>query len=298
MSFEHVTVLLAETVRLLEPAPGRTYADVTLGGGGHAEAILEASSPDGQLIGMDRDEQALAAAKERLSRFGSRASFVHGDFSELRGVLESRRVHGVVADLGVSSPQVDCGDRGFSFNKPGPLDMRMDQTRGATALELIQELDERALADVIYQYGEERRSRPIARSIKRAVEAGEIKTTEDLRRAVVRVTGPRKSGNVDPATRTFQAIRIAVNHELDQLETLLHDLPDVLEDEGVAAIISFHSLEDRLVKRTFRDDERLVAVTKKPIIASEEEVAVNARARSAKLRGARRAVRTIAGVTA
>jgi 16S rRNA (cytosine1402-N4)-methyltransferase len=269
------------------------YADTTLGGGGHAEAILEASSPSGRLIGIDRDPLALEAARARLARFGARAALFHGDMAEIRTILEeagAARVDGLVADLGVSSPQLDDSERGFSFSRPGPLDMRMDPTRGETVLELIARLSESELADVIYQLGEERRSRPIARAIHRALSDGELETTDDLRRAVARAVGPKR-GRIDPATRTFQALRIAVNRELEQLAALLDEIPEVLDDGAVAAVISFHSLEDRMVKRSFRDDSRVARLTKKPIVPSDDEQRDNPRSRSAKLRGARRVAR-------
>lgn len=294
MAFVHETVLVTETLDALAPRAGGVYADATLGGGGHAEGILERSAPDGRLIGLDRDPSALAAARARLERFGGRVTFVHGAFGELGRILAevgAPRVEGVVADVGVSSPQLDRAERGFSFRAGGPLDMRMDPTSGETAQELIASLEERALADLIYELGEERKSRPIARSIKRAEAAGELETTDDLRRAVVRAIGPRKQGGVDPATRTFQALRIAVNDELGQLDALLAQLPDVLVDDGVAVIIAFHSLEDRKVKRAFRGSDVLVPLTKRPVIAGDEERARNPRARSAKLRAARRAAR-------
>lgn len=292
-AFEHASVLLAESIDALGPRSGGVYADATVGGGGHSEAILEASAPDGRLIGVDRDPAALEAARARLARFGDRATLVHGEFAELGRIVReagAARVDGVIADVGVSSPQLDDASRGFSFARSGPLDMRMDPTAGETALELIARLDERELADLIYELGEERRSRPIARSIKRALDAGELETTDDLRRAVHRAFGHRRE-RIDPATRTFQALRIAVNGELDQLTTLVRDIPDLLEDGAVAAIISFHSLEDRIVKRAFRGDERLEPLTKRPVVASEEEVKENPRARSAKLRAARRVAR-------
>ena len=291
--FEHTTVLLNETLELLEPRAGGVYADTTLGGGGHAEAILDRSAPDGRLIGIDRDPAALEAARRRLARFGERAALFHGEMAELKRILSEAgggRVSGLVADLGVSSPQLDDPGRGFSFQRPGPLDMRMDPTRGETALELIARLDESDLADVIYQLGEERKSRRIARSIKHAHDRGELESTEDLRLAVARAVGPKR-GRIDPATRTFQALRIAVNRELEQLEGLIADAPDVLEDGGVLAVISFHSLEDRIVKHAIRDDERLERMHKKPIVATEEEQRLNPRSRSAKLRGARRVPR-------
>ena len=194
---------------------------------------------------------------------------------------------GVVADLGVSSAQLDQEERGFSLAKEGPIDMRMDPTEGETALELIGRSDAEELANIIYRYGEERRSRRIARFLKRAYEEGELETTGDLRRAVHRATGPKR-GRIDPSTRTFQALRIAVNEELADLEAFLELLPSVLKAGGVVAVISFHSLEDRMVKHTFRDSEGLDPLTKRPIVASDEERERNPRSRSAKLRAARR----------
>ncbi|HJL29688.1 MAG TPA: 16S rRNA (cytosine(1402)-N(4))-methyltransferase RsmH, partial [Polyangiaceae bacterium LLY-WYZ-15_(1-7)] len=263
--FHHVSVLLEETVDALAPRAGGVYVDATLGGGGHAEAILERSAPDGRLVGLDRDPAALAAAGERLARFGERVTLVKSPFGRLAAALADvglARVDGVVADVGVSSPQLDDPARGFSFRESGPLDMRMDPTSGETAKELIARLDSTELADLIYALGEERRSRPIARAIKEAEAAGELETTDDLRRAVHRVM--KRRGKIDTATRTFQALRIAVNEELDQLGALLAQLPDVVEDGGVAAVISFHSLEDRKVKRAFKGDRRWKPQTKKP----------------------------------
>ncbi len=292
-AFVHETVLLRETVEAVGPRAGGRYVDATLGGAGHAQAILEASAPDGVLYGIDRDPQALAAARLRLAPFGARARLLHGRFGRVRSLLEEQgvsRVDGVVADLGVSSPQFDDQGRGFSFARSGPLDMRMDPSSDAPLSELLATLSAEELADLLYEYGDERRSRPIARSIKAAIERGELETTEDLRRAVVRVTGP-KHGGIDPATRTFQALRMAVNEERGELESLLASLPDVLEDGGRAAVISFHSGEDRLVKQAFRGDPRLRPMTKKPLVPSEREQTENARARSAKLRVAERVAR-------
>jgi 16S rRNA (cytosine1402-N4)-methyltransferase len=291
--FLHATVLLRETVDAVAPRSGGVYVDATLGGAGHAYAILEASAPDGVVYGIDRDPTALEAARARLSPFGKRAIVLHGTFGKVRELLAPlgvSRIDGLVADLGVSSPQLDRDERGFSFARSGPLDMRMDPSSDEPLSELLQRLSVEELADTIYEYGDERKSRPIARSIKAALERGELSTTEDLRRAVIRVTGPKRSG-VDPATRTFQALRMAVNEELPQLHDLLAELPELLEDGGRAAIISFHSGEDRLVKQAFRDDARLRPLTKKPQIAGEQEQADNPRARSAKLRAAERVAR-------
>jgi 16S rRNA (cytosine1402-N4)-methyltransferase len=282
VTFTHVTVMPTEVVAALDPQPGRTYVDATVGGGGHTEEILSAG---GNVIAVDRDPAALEASQERLEHFGGMVEFIHGTFGDLPRLLEGRRVDGLCADLGVSSPQLDEAARGMSFRHEGPLDMRMDPTSGETALELIDRLDESELADVIYKFGEERRSRRIARSIKRALLSHELATTLDLRRAVVRAVGPVRIGGVDPATRTFQALRIAVNDELGEIERLLEALPAILVPGGVAAIIAFHSLEDRLVKHAFQKD-MWEPLWKKPRVATDEEQAANPRSRSAKLRAA------------
>jgi len=287
--FVHATVLKAEMTQALSPREG-VFVDATVGGGGHTEAILEAHEK-ARVVALDRDSIALEAARGRLARFGDRVTFVKTPFGRIAEALDElgiETVAGVCADLGVSSPQLDDAARGMSFRREGPIDMRMDPSQGETALELIARLGDDELADVIYQYGDERRSRRIARSVKRALAEGQLETTLDLRRAIVRAVGPVRVGGVDPATRTFQALRIAVNRELEELEGLLAALPRVVEAGGVAAILSFHSLEDRLVKRAFHDKEVWAALTKKPVVASDEESAANPRARSAKLRAARR----------
>ncbi|MCC7536326.1 MAG: 16S rRNA (cytosine(1402)-N(4))-methyltransferase RsmH [Deltaproteobacteria bacterium] len=278
-----------EVLDALAPRSGGVYVDATLGGGGHAEAILASSRPAGRVVGIDRDAGARDAARVRLAPWGDRAEIVPGRFGDVRAVLSAlhiERVDGLVADLGVSSPQLDDPSRGMSFRASGPLDMRMDPTQGETARDLVARLPESELADVLYQLGEERRSRAIARRLKRALADGKLETTADARRACVAVLGDR--GRIDPATRTFQALRIAVNDELGELSRLLDALPDVLADRAVAVVLTFHSLEDRLVKRAFRGDERLEPLYKKPLVAGDDEVAVNPRARSAKLRAARR----------
>lgn len=288
-AFVHETVMRAPVVNALAPSAG-VYVDATVGGGGHTEGILEAH-PEARVIALDRDEIALAAAKERLARFGDRVTFVKTPFGEVVAALASAgltQVDGLCADLGVSSPQLDEAARGMSFRREGPIDMRMDRSSGETALELVERLSDDELADIIFHYGEEKRSRRIARSVKRALAEGQLATTLDLRRAIVRAVGPVRVGGVDPATRTFQALRIAVNGELEQLEALLAALPDIIRGDGRVAILSFHSLEDRLVKRAFHDREIWAPLTKKPVVASEEEGAANPRARSAKLRAARR----------
>jgi 16S rRNA (cytosine1402-N4)-methyltransferase len=283
----HASVLLREAVGALAPQEGGLYVDATLGAGGHTAAILEV--PGTRVIGIDRDTSALELARTRLAPFEGRVELLHGRFGEIEALLAGRGpVDGLLADIGLSSMQLDDAARGMSFRAEGPIDMRMDTSAGETALDLIDRLGDDELADVIYRYGEERRSRRVARCIKQARAQGELATTLDLRRAVVRAVGPARIGGVDPATRTFQALRIAVNGELDELEHLLAAAPRVVRPGGVVAIVSFHSLEDRMVKRALRDRALWQPLSKKPVTASDEEIADNPRARSAKLRAAAR----------
>jgi 16S rRNA (cytosine1402-N4)-methyltransferase len=275
----HTPVLLVEIVAQLQPRRGALYVDATVGGGGHAAEILRASAPDGQLIGLDRDEEALAASRERLSEWGARVQLVHANFGELEQVLMSvgvTAVDAIVFDLGVSSRQFDEPSRGFSFQREGVLDMRMDRTTGSSARDFINTASETELADVFFRYGEERRSRFIARRI---VAARPIETTTQLADLI----GPRR-GKIHPATRVFQALRIYVNDELENLRRGLAAGTRVLSAGGRLAVISFHSLEDRIVKHYFRETSALRVVTRKPVIASNEEREENPRARSAKLR--------------
>lgn len=286
--FSHVSVMLGEVLEALEPARGGVFVDATAGGAGHSAALL-AANPELRVVACDRDPLAVRTAQARLRQFGARALCVHASFDQIPARLAEAgitRIDGLLADLGLSSQQLADAERGMSFRSSGPLDMRMDPTRGETALELIERLSQDELANVIYELGEERRSRRVARCIKQAFEAGELKDTLELRRAVVRAVGPRRLGGVDPATRTFQALRIAVNGELDQLITLLAVAKDLLAPGGIAAVISFHSLEDRLVKRAFLDRTTWQRMNKKPVTASDTELAENPRARSAKLRAA------------
>ena len=287
-TYEHTSVLLREVADALLRSPEGLYIDVTLGGGGHSAALLTEAT-GARVIGFDRDPAALAAAQRRLAPWGERFVCGKATFSELGAALTERDVNtvdGIVADLGVSSPQLNQPARGLSFRTEGPLDMRMDPTSGVTAAELVADLSCDELADVLYQYGEERRSRRIARCIKRASELGELTTTLDLRRAVVRAVGPARVGGIDPATRTFQALRIAVNGELDELTALITTAAERLTSGGVLAVISFHSLEDRIVKRALQNRAVWAPLTKKPVTPTEEEIAANPRARSAKLRAA------------
>jgi 16S rRNA (cytosine1402-N4)-methyltransferase len=287
--FEHATVMKDEVVRAIAPRAGGLYVDATLGAGGHTVALLEAE-PKARIVAFDRDPTAIAAATEMLVPVADRVVLVRSVFSRLREQLDAlgiAHVDGVVADLGLSSPQLEDPERGMSFRREGPIDMRMDPDAEKTAFELLASLSDDELANVIFEYGDERRSRRIARSIKKALAVGDLRTTLDLRRAIVRAVGPARVGGIDPATRTFQALRIAVNQELEELAQLLTVLPCVLAPGGVAAILSFHSLEDRLVKRAFLKPG-WAPMTKKPSSPTDEEYAQNHRARSAKLRAARR----------
>jgi 16S rRNA (cytosine1402-N4)-methyltransferase len=289
-SFSHLPVLLEQVISALDAAHGGLFVDATTGGAGHSRAIL-AASPSVRLIATDRDLTAVETARERLSEFGERAHVAHARFSEIASVLDDagiEQVDGILADLGVSSFQLDTAERGMSFRHQGPLDMRMDTSRGETALELIERLEQDELADVIYELGEEKRSRRVARCIKLALADGMLNDTIELRRAIVRAVGPRRVGGIDPATRTFQALRIAVNAELNEIKALLTLARTRLKPGGLLAVISFHSLEDRLVKREFQDRMSWAPLSKKPLIASDEEQAQNPRSRSAKLRVARR----------
>jgi 16S rRNA (cytosine1402-N4)-methyltransferase len=287
----HVAVLPSEVLHYLAPAPGETIVDATVGAGGHARLIAERVGPAGRLIGLDRDESMLDISRPRLA--GLPVTLVHSNFDRLRDALDElgvAAVDGVLADLGFCSDQMDDPERGLSFSQPGPLDMRLDPTRGEPASALLRRLNQRDLADLIYQYGEERFSRRIARRIVEARRAAPVETTEELAELVRRCV-PRPKGRrhvIDPATRTFQALRIAVNDELGALERLLGQLRRCLKPGGRAVLISFHSLEDRQVKNAFRDRTAWEALTRKPVQATEEEVQTNPRARSAKLRAARR----------
>ncbi len=286
----HITVMKNEVVWALEPKSGGLYLDVTGGAGGHSRALLECNRA-ARVVTFDRDPDAISKLREELAEFGDRATIVRGAFSDLKDWAKDAgvdSVDGLIGDLGISSIQLDTGDRGLSFKAEGPIDMRMDRSSGETALELIERLNQDELANVIYQLGEERRSRRVARCIKQAAERGELETTLDLRRAVVRAVGPRRVGGIDPATRTFQALRIAVNEELLELETLIEAASELLAEGAPICLISFHSLEDRIVKRAFLRKETWQRLTKKPLVASADEQRENPRSRSAKLRVARR----------
>jgi len=290
----HVPVLTAEVLRHLRPERGGLFVDCTIGLGGHSRAILEAGPT--RIIGLDRDLSALAAARVTLSPWADRVELVHADYRAIDEVLEQRAIpllDGALADLGVSSLQLDAAGRGFSFRRDEPLDMRMDQTGGDTAADLVARSTERDLADAIYTYGEERFSRRIARAIVEARQQRPIETTLRLASIVRRALPGRGHMRIDPATRTFQALRIWVNQELEGLDRFLEAAARRLRAGARLVVITFHSLEDRIVKHTLRGLERssdagVKVLTKKPIVPAEDEVRMNPRARSAKLRAAER----------
>jgi 16S rRNA (cytosine1402-N4)-methyltransferase len=280
----HVPVMLDEVVQWLEPRAGMVLVDGTLGGGGHTRALAERVGPEGLVIALDRDPAAVEAAKINLAGLPVRP--LHGNYCDLPEVLAEQHVtaiDGVVLDLGLSSDQLADPERGFSFSSDGPLDLRFDPTRGEPASRLVNRLSAQHLADLIYTFGEERYSRRIAAAIVERREQHPIESAADLAQVVRRaVPGPRQ--RIDPATRTFQALRIAVNDELKSLNIGLRRIPDCLKPGARMVVISFHSLEDRPVKEAFREDPRLEVLTKKPITAGPEELARNSRSRSAKLR--------------
>ena len=308
----HIPVLPAEILAALKLQANRNIIDCTVGAGGHAQAILEQTGPHGRLLGIDQDPAALTLAGERLKPFGGRFHLIEANFDQLGQVVTQPPfspehpfgpVHAILADLGVSSMQLDQAERGFSFLKDGPLDMRLGPSTTQSAAELVNHLPEKDLADLIYKYGEERRSRRIARAI---VQARPLYTTQALADIVSRAVGGRRGGRIHPATRTFQALRIAVNDELGALERLLQQAITLIVPGGRLAIISFHSLEDRIVKHFFRQmaspqvtleespfhrslhsqqpQAKIKRITKRPIMATDAEKSINPRSRSAKLR--------------
>ncbi len=289
----HLPVLPAEVLAALEPTAGQVLVDATLGAGGHARLLAERLEPAGRLLALDRDPAMIELARPRLE--GLPVTLVHAGFDDLRAVLDDlglAAVDGVLADLGVCSDQLDRPERGFSFSQEGPLDMRLDPTTGEPASALLRRLGERDLADLFWQYGEERFSRRIARRIVETRRREPLETTGQLadlvRRCVPRFRGSRRKPAIDPATRVFQALRIAANDELGALDRLLASLPGCVRPGGRVCLISFHSLEDRRVKQALRDRAVWEEATRKPVQAGEEEVRNNPRARSAKLRAARR----------
>ena len=293
----HVPVLLKDALDFLRVRPGGTYVDCTLGMGGHAEAIFRQLGPSGRLLGFDRDPEAMALAKSRLEKTreqmpGSnidqapQIELIGEAFSSISRHIAPGSVDGILADFGASSLHFDEARRGFSFQAEGPLDMRMDTRSGPTAEQVVNEASERELADLIYEFGEERRSRTVARAI---VRGRPITTTRQLARIVASAVPPMKNSPIHPATRTFQALRIYVNRELDEIRALLEAAPTLLKPSGRLVVISFHSLEDRIAKDSLRDGAKQgiwTILTKKPVTANEEEIERNPRSRSAKMRAA------------
>lgn len=302
---KHIPVLLKETVELLQCKKGGRYIDCTVGAGGHAERILELTSPDGVVVGIDQDEDILKIAEERLKRFGERVRLVHGNFSDIKGIIKDERADAILLDLGVSSYQLEDKERGFSFMSDAPLDMRMDKKAEITAADIVNKSSERELSDIIFKYGEERFAKRIASFIVNERGSKPVTTTTQLSNIIMKAIPARfRPRDIHPATRTFQALRIAVNHELEILEKSILNAVDILKPEGRMCIISFHSLEDRIVKRTFQRLEKgcicppkipicqcgikpsIKIITKRPVTPSEMEIKANPRSRSAKLRAA------------
>ena len=281
----HIPVLFNEVLAALDPQPGQRLVDGTLGGGGHTRALAEKVGPEGAVLAIDRDPAAIAAAEQNLR--GLPVLLAHASYRELPELLRELDwppVDGVLLDLGLSSDQLADRERGFSFDSEGALDLRFDPTVGEPAWRLVNQLKAENLANLIYELGEERYSRRVARAIVAAREKGPIRTAAELAAIVRRVVPKSRHERIDPATRTFQALRIAVNDELGALHDILQSLPQCVRPGGRVAIISFHSLEDRMVKQAFRDDARYRPITRRPITASEEELSANPRSRSAKLR--------------
>ena len=307
----HIPVLLQETLEAIAPRHGGRYIDGTVGGGGHAEAILDASSPDSRLLGIDRDPEAVARCRARLAKFGDRFVCVHADFASMKSVAEQNgfeKVDGILLDLGVSSFQIDEAPRGFSFMNDGPLDMRMDTTRGLTATELLDSFrgDWKPLASLLREFGEEPAAAKIAKAVMEEHTKNPIRTTGRLASVIEKAVGGRKGSPRHPATRSFQALRLAVNGETEQVLNGLEAALSILSDDGTLAVITFHSIEDRIAKHVLTAHEgRLVSlqqggakwegqepavkrIPRRPIFPSEKEISQNPRSRSAKLRVVRR----------
>jgi 16S rRNA (cytosine1402-N4)-methyltransferase len=292
MGLKHIPVMVQEVMTFLRCEPGGTYVDATLGGGGHASEILKRTAPDGVVIGMEWDEDAVFVAREALMTFGERARIFRQNFIHLPDLMEAESADGILLDLGLSSIQVEKRDRGFSFRGEGPLDMRMDERTNQTAADLINHLTLEELENMLLQYGEERWARRIARAIVYEREREPIRTTQTLRKIIYRAIPKRfHTRKIDPATKTFQAFRIRVNDELENLRKMLETGWRILKKGGRICILSFHSLEDRMVKEAFRKLEKegkMRVLTKKPVLPSAEEKRKNLRSRSAKLRCAER----------
>jgi 16S rRNA (cytosine1402-N4)-methyltransferase len=282
--------MLAEMIQFLGPHSSGVYLDGTLGAGGYAEQILRASEPDGMVVGLDLDSQALARTRRRLAEYGDRLRAEHAGFHETKKIMDDlniKAVDGAVLDLGLSSEQLEDPKRGFSFRSVGPLDMRFDPDAGQSLADYLSTVSVQRLEEILSAYGNERYYRKVARGVLEARDRGKLETTEDLAGAVVRIIGARR-GKIHPATRTFQALRIAVNRELENLTTALEQIPSLLKPGARFCIVSYHSLEDRAVKLAFREKKRhsgrWLVVTSRPIRASVEEIKQNPRSRSARMR--------------
>jgi len=294
-SYSHNPVLSKEVIDFLNPAPGQIIVDATIGGAGHSEEILRKITPGGMLIGIDRDEETLRLVSERLRPFEGSFKLINKNFKYLEEILKDlgvNKANGILFDLGMSSIQMDARERGFSIKNDGPLDMRMDRNQGLTAKDLVNRFREAELSDIIRDYGEERFHRRIAKRIVEERRRKEISTTAELSDIILRsLPYSHNKYKIHPATRTFQAIRIKVNDELDSIREALNALPEVLEKGSRACVISFHSLEDRIAKNTFKEFKAqglFTVLTKKPVTANEVEVISNPRSRSAKLRAVER----------
>jgi len=289
----HQPVMVAEVVQYLITDPNGFYVDATVGDGGHAKAILEKTSPQAIVVGIDRDREAIETASQVLADFGSRVKLVQGSFSTIAEILNQVNVEGIdgiLFDLGVSSRQLDVPERGFSFSQDGPLDMRMDRTQKMNACQVVNTFTEKELADIFFYYGEEHKSRKIARSIVLARQKKSITTTSELEK-IIWNCNPGRRGGIHPATRVFMALRIYINHELDELPKALESVLQFMKEGARMVVLSYHSLEDRVVKNFLRTHDQLEVINRKPMTPSRQEIQVNPRARSARMRVAQKMIR-------
>ena len=285
--------MVAEVVQYLITDPNGFYVDATVGDGGHAKAILEKTSPQAIVVGIDRDREAIETASQVLADFGSRVKLVQGSFSTIAEILNQVNVEGIdgiLFDLGVSSRQLDVPERGFSFSQDGPLDMRMDRTQKMNACQVVNTFTEKELADIFFYYGEEHKSRKIARSIVLARQKKSITTTSELEK-IIWNCNPGRRGGIHPATRVFMALRIYINHELDELPKALESVLQFMKEGARMVVLSYHSLEDRVVKNFLRTHDQLEVINRKPMTPSRQEIQVNPRARSARMRVAQKMIR-------
>jgi len=289
----HQPVMVAEVLQNLITDPDGIYVDATVGGGGHAKAIMEKVSNQAVLVGIDRDPEAIEAAGKELVNFATRVKLIQGSFSKIAEILKQEKIdtiNGALFDLGVSSRQLDIPERGFSFSQDGPLDMRMDRSQKLDACQVVNTYSEKELADIFFYYGGERKSRKIARSIVYARQKKPITTTGELEK-IIWSCNPERRGGIHPATRVFMALRVFVNQELEELSKALEGIVQYMKEGARLVVLSYHSLEDRIVKNFFRDNDRLKIINRKPIIPSWQEIQLNPRARSARMRVAQKMMR-------